>query len=96
MRYTLSRKNSIIILLLLLIPILFLIYMFNPFKKSPHYEIGETRDFSCPGMTEFTFKYPVFKGWKMSLEWLASDSTNVPYFFPITILTIQRRKRKTK
>ena len=28
-------------------------------------QILETRDFSCPGMTGFTFKYPVFKGWEV-------------------------------
>lgn len=27
--------------------------------------VVETRDFSCPGMTGFTFKYPVFKGWEV-------------------------------
>ncbi len=36
--------------------------MFNPLKKSSKYEIVETSDFSCPGMTGFIFKYPVFKG----------------------------------
>ena len=28
-------------------------------------KILETRDFSCPGMTGFTFKYPVFEGWEI-------------------------------
>lgn len=28
-------------------------------------KILETRDFSCPGMTGFTFKYPVFLGWEV-------------------------------
>lgn len=27
-------------------------------------EIIEIKDFSCSGMVEFTFKYPVFKGWE--------------------------------
>jgi hypothetical protein len=40
--------------------------MFNPFNQSSSYEIVETRDFSCPGMTGFTFKYPVFKGWEVA------------------------------
>lgn len=70
--------------------------MFNPFKKSPHYEIGETRDFSCPGMTEFTFKYPVFKGWKMSLEWLASDSTQCALFFPNYYIDHPAEEKKNK
>jgi hypothetical protein len=39
--------------------------MFNMFKKSPKYEVVETRDFSCKAMEGFTFKYPVFKGWKV-------------------------------
>ena len=27
-------------------------------------KVVEYRDFSCPGMTGFTFKYPVFEGWE--------------------------------
>jgi len=55
---------KIILSLLLLVLILLVTFMFNPFKKSSKYEILETRDFSCPSMTAFTFKYPVFKKWE--------------------------------
>jgi len=59
--------------------------MFNPFKKSSKYEIVETRDFSCPSMTSFTFKYPVFKRWKnvsldqKSCELRIKDNTNYTF-----------------
>jgi hypothetical protein len=39
--------------------------MFTLFKKSPKYEIVETRNFSCEGMKGFTFTYPVFKGYEV-------------------------------
>jgi hypothetical protein len=32
---------------------------------SPSAKVLEYRDFSCPGMTGFTFKYPVFEGWEV-------------------------------
>lgn len=38
-------------------------YIALTYKKS-NYKVVETRDFSCPGMTGFTFKYPVFEGWE--------------------------------
>ncbi len=57
-------QNKIVFLLSLVVIILIIIFMFNPFKKSSKYEIIETRDFSCPSMTAFTFKYPVFKKWE--------------------------------
>jgi hypothetical protein len=31
-------------------------------------KILEYRDFSCPGMTGFTFKYPVFEGWTAAIK----------------------------
>jgi hypothetical protein len=37
--------------------------MFTLFKKSPKYEIVETRDFDCSGIEGFTFKYPVSTSW---------------------------------
>lgn len=37
-------------------------------------EIIETRDFSCPGMEDFTFKYPVFKGWALSEPKLSKEN----------------------
>lgn len=38
-------------------------------------KIIETRDFSCPGMSGFTFKYPVFKGWEvLSVEYSKSQA----------------------
>ena len=37
-------------------------------------QIVETRDFSCPGMSGFTFKYPVFKGWEV----ISIQNTNQP------------------
>lgn len=55
---------EIILSLLLLVLILVVVFMFLPFKKSSKYESLETRDFSCPSMTGFTFKYPVFSKWE--------------------------------
>ncbi len=57
-----SSSTKLTLRLLLLALILLIVFMFNPFKKSAKYEIVETRDFACPGITGFTFKYPVFKG----------------------------------
>lgn len=37
--------------------------MFNPYKKFSKYEIVETYDFSCSGIEDFTFKYPVSTSW---------------------------------
>lgn len=39
--------------------------MFSFFK--PKYKVLTINDFECSGMTGFTFKYPVFKGWEPSL-----------------------------
>ncbi len=61
---------AVIILLLILLA---LSYM-RPFTKKPFQpKILETRDFSCPGMEGFTFKYPVFEGWEPSLDWKKTD-----------------------
>ena len=35
------------------------------YSNQPFSKILETREFSCPGMTGFTFKYPVFRGWEV-------------------------------
>ena len=64
MLYKTFPSVKIILALLLLALILLVAFMFNPFKKSSKYEIAEIRDFSCPSMTSFTFKYPVFKKWE--------------------------------
>src|SRR3989344_6255465 len=37
-------------------------YFLKSTSTTSSYKILETRDFSCPGMTGFTFKYPVFEG----------------------------------
>ena len=40
-------------------------YFLKSTSTTSSYKILETRDFSCPGMTGFTFKYPVFDGWEV-------------------------------
>ncbi|OGC05577.1 hypothetical protein A2526_05865 [candidate division WOR-1 bacterium RIFOXYD2_FULL_36_8] len=81
--------------ILLLLPfalVLLTAFMFNPFKKSPEYEIVEVRDFSWPS---FTFKYPVFKKWEnISLdqegcELMIKDNKNY------TFITIRVRIEKS-
>src|SRR3989344_2022255 len=64
MLYKSPSSVKTILLLLFLALILFIAFMINPFKKSSKYEIVETRNFSCPSMTGFTLKYPIFKGWE--------------------------------
>lgn len=64
-------KKTFLFLLLVLI-LLLVVAMLNFFKKSPKYEIVETRDFSCASVSGFTFKYPVFKG----LESISSGPTD--------------------
>ncbi len=46
------------------------------FSHSGHYKIIETRTFSCPGMSGFTFQYPVFKGWEAGEPYIISGSDN--------------------
>ena len=48
------------------------VWYFQTKKVSP--KISVVRDFSCPGMTGFTFKYPVFKDWKAKSIEKKSDS----------------------
>lgn len=56
------NPKLIILILIVLLILIGLSYMW-PFTNQP--KILETRDFSCPGMTGFTFKYPVFEGWEV-------------------------------
>ncbi len=62
--------KSLPVLALLLIIIL-ANYMWPFSKKSNEPKVVETKTFSCPGMTEFTFKYPVFAGFEV--ENISSD-----------------------
>ncbi len=54
---------------LLIIVALIMALFFNKEEKSkvqsPEHKITEIREFSCEGMTGFSFKYPVFKGWEV-------------------------------
>ncbi|MBI2409966.1 hypothetical protein HYV30_02915 [Candidatus Kaiserbacteria bacterium] len=50
------------------------------FSKSTEPEIAETRDFQCEGMEGFTFKYPVFKGWEVSLIRNISEVWDIDVF----------------
>ena len=60
-----SSSTKIVVSLLLLILTLFTITsMFNFFRKCQKFEIVETRYFSCPDIADFTFQYPVFRGWE--------------------------------
>lgn len=56
-------STKITFLLLLLALIFIIAFMFNPSKKFSKYEITETTDFSCSGIEDFTFKYPVSTSW---------------------------------
>ena len=55
--------NPLTILIILIVTGIAVHLAFLHFTKSP--KILEIRDFSCPGMTGFTFKYPVFEGWEV-------------------------------
>ncbi len=63
------KKRFLILVAVLTILILVLIFMtiFSFLNKpsNQNYKTVEIRDFSCPGMSGFTFNYPVFKGWKI-------------------------------
>ena len=48
-------------------------YFLKSTSTTSSYKILETRDFSCPGMTGFTFKYPVFEGWEPYLNYSNED-----------------------
>lgn len=59
----LPKPMTIYIAIAVIIAVGGFVYM----QSRSSYKIVETRDFSCPGMEEFTFKYPVLKGWEVSL-----------------------------
>lgn len=65
--------NPIILITIAILVIAGAAYYFFFFEKSDP-QILETRDFSCPGMEGFTFKYPVFKGWSLSKPVLVSKN----------------------
>ena|GEM_PF-3579542 len=44
-------------------------------NKIENYKIIETRDFSCPGMIGFTFKYPVFEGLEVKEIEMVDENT---------------------
>jgi len=78
--------NKLLAILILLLILIGLAYMW-PFTKKP--KILETRDFSCEGMTGFTFKYPVFENWEnVSIEPViietleTKEGTDVDFFDP--------------
>lgn len=58
------KFRIVIAFIVLLLILLGLLYMWPFTKKSSVPKIVETKSFSCPGMSGFTFEYPVFEGWK--------------------------------
>ncbi len=72
-------SSSVAAIAILLLIITGLLYMYSSDKKQPNQKNAndnepktvEFRDFSCPGMSGFTFKYPVFEGWSMHIEKLS-------------------------
>lgn len=61
MKYILLTIISIVLIIIILAAGIF---MFAK-KDKVNYKIVETKDFSCEGMTGFSFSYPVFKGWEV-------------------------------
>src|SRR3989344_8488631 len=51
--------------MLIIVAVLLILTVVLFFNKKPEYKIIGIRDFFCPGMEGFTFKYPEFEGWEV-------------------------------
>ncbi len=55
--------------------------LFGPFNRTSNAEVLTITDFSCDGMTGFTFKYPIFKGCEPSLARKITATNNICNIF---------------
>ena len=63
-------------------------------SMSANYKIVEIRDFACPGMTGFTFQYPVFEGWEIrGTRTLTNNECVIDLDFPVDFQIDLSKKR---